>query len=285
MTLSNENWLDGVVRTPLIPQISANGWDNASFQLSSMHRDLYDAICKIRSGEMVLVVPTASSGFTPTNDGHLMTKKAVTAAIAAISGAYILKSVLTGKGDLITCAVASTPIVIGVGADNSVLTADAAIAPGLKWSKVKEASIELADVTTGNADNAKHGFLPKLSGGADTFLSYLGTWLVPAGACTAKMTFTPYDFSTADSYAVDSNWATKDLSGTVGTDAVVLILQIEAADTQPHFRRTGDTNNDWTPANIPMQWIQPCAGGKYDYKGAGSGTVSVRLLGSWNKPT
>ena len=50
--------------------------------------------------------------------------------------AQIPDALLTTKGDIIAATAASTPARLGVGADGTVLTADAASANGVKWSAV-----------------------------------------------------------------------------------------------------------------------------------------------------
>jgi hypothetical protein len=44
------------------------------------------------------------------------------------------KSTLTAKGDLYAASAASTPARVAVGANNTVLTADSAVATGVKWA-------------------------------------------------------------------------------------------------------------------------------------------------------
>lgn len=49
---------------------------------------------------------------------------------------YIVKSLLTNKADIVTATAASTPARLGVGANDTVLTADSTTATGLKWAAV-----------------------------------------------------------------------------------------------------------------------------------------------------
>jgi hypothetical protein len=44
-----------------------------------------------------------------------------------------------------------------------------------------ESTITFTDITTGNADTGKHGYLPKLGGGTTNFLRADGSWATPAG--------------------------------------------------------------------------------------------------------
>lgn len=129
MAVSNANWLDGVPRTPLIPQLPVPGWENFSYQYQDMYRNIYDAIMKIRAGEISLVEPTAASSFTPSQDYHLMTK-------ISVAGAYVPKSLFTAKGDMIAASAANTPLKLSSGADGKFLMSDAASPAGVKWESV-----------------------------------------------------------------------------------------------------------------------------------------------------
>jgi hypothetical protein len=130
---------------------------------------------------------------------------------------------------------------------------------------------------------ATGGLAVKLKSGGG--ISVDGDGLKLTSTPAAPMTLARYDFSTADStFTADGAWHTKDLSGTVGANAVELILYLESTTGQPHFRRTGDTYNDVTPANTPMQLTIQCAAGQYDYKIDAAATMSVRLLRSLNQP-
>lgn len=83
MVVSGADAIDGVPRDPLFPLLAENAtleeiyeWaKNARWQIGDMHRNLYDAIRKIRGGEITLTIPTAASSFTPSADAHLVTKK------------------------------------------------------------------------------------------------------------------------------------------------------------------------------------------------------------------
>lgn len=88
--------------------------------------------------------------------------------------AKVDKSTLTTKGDIYVATAASTPARLGVGANNTVLTADSAQTTGMKWVAVGDAMIlagsNLAKLSgvTGTPDGTK-------------FLRDDGSWQTPPG--------------------------------------------------------------------------------------------------------
>ena len=101
------------------------------------------------------------------------------------------KATLTTKGDVYVATGSATVTRLGVGADNSVLTADAAQATGVKWAAVPSAP----DATTGSkgivqlagdlAGTAASPTVPGLSGKTDkSTLTTKGDLYVATGAST-----------------------------------------------------------------------------------------------------
>ena len=83
---------------------------------------------------------------------------------AEVIAAAIDKTIQTTKGDLVVVTGASTPVRLGVGANDEVLTADSAQASGVKWAagggiKVK---LETRDMTaaSGDVSYTGYGFTP-----------------------------------------------------------------------------------------------------------------------------
>ena len=87
----------------------------------------------------------------------------VTSAIQTQLDAKTAKSTLTTKGDVYAATAASTPARLGVGANNTVLTADSAEATGLKWATPAAGSMTLLSTTT-------------LSGASTTISSISGSY-------------------------------------------------------------------------------------------------------------
>lgn len=78
--------------------------------------------------------------------------------------AYIAKAFLDAKGDLISASADNTPVRLAVGADDTILMADAATASGLKWiasaTPVNQAFGDVAAIGTGDTfsrGDHKHG--------------------------------------------------------------------------------------------------------------------------------
>jgi hypothetical protein len=59
-----------------------------------------------------------------------------------------IDGVLTAKGDIYAATAASTPARLGVGSNNTVLTADSAEATGLKWATPSSGGMTLLSTTT-----------------------------------------------------------------------------------------------------------------------------------------
>ena len=72
----------------------------------------------------------------------------VTSAIQTQLDAKTAKSTLTTKGDVYAATAASTPARLGVGANDTVLTADSAEATGLKWATPSSGGMTLLSTTT-----------------------------------------------------------------------------------------------------------------------------------------
>lgn len=75
-------------------------------------------------------VPAAPTPLQGTNTTQLAT----TAYVQTEAGLLVPKSLFTMKGDIAAATAASTPARLGVGANDTVLTADSSTATGLKWA-------------------------------------------------------------------------------------------------------------------------------------------------------
>ena len=115
------------------------------------------------------------------------TLTALTPANAA--SAYIFKSCLTAKGDILTATAAATPSALGVGSDGEVLTACSTAATGLCWAPAQTPSIPCACVTgkgalvTGTAASTPVG----LTVGTDGQLLFACS-AAASGLCWATLT-------------------------------------------------------------------------------------------------
>jgi hypothetical protein len=62
--------------------------------------------------------------------------------------AYIAKTLVDAKGDILTASAADTPAILTVGANDTVLTADSSTATGLKWATPAAGGMTLISTTT-----------------------------------------------------------------------------------------------------------------------------------------
>jgi len=86
------------------------------------HNNLADAVNKIE----------AEIGVTPR--GAAASVAARLAGLDTADGSKIPKSLLNAKGDVIGATAAATPVILAVGANGQVLTADSTFAAGIKWA-------------------------------------------------------------------------------------------------------------------------------------------------------
>ena len=83
---------------------------------------------------------TTQSGAVQLSDSTSTTSSILAATPTAVKSAYdlanaaVAKSTFTTKGDIVAATAASTISRLGVGANNTVLTADSTAATGLKWA-------------------------------------------------------------------------------------------------------------------------------------------------------
>jgi hypothetical protein len=161
-----------------------------------------------------------------------------------------------------------------VGADNTVLVADAAQTTGIKWVQVGEAMIALADVTTDDVSSAKHGFAPKSPADATKFLNGAAT---PAYAQVKDSDLSLSDITTNDVGTSKHGFApkapgdaTKYLDGTGAYSSpgggggsgggTSLIFRYTVTGADKASIDTGvDTpdagSNDWTGGDLLEVWI------------------------------
>jgi hypothetical protein len=93
------------------------------------------------------VLPTATDLVTDLPADFDVALQGVDTQMFTNAGAATQKATLTTKGDLYAATAASTPDRIGVGANDTVLTADSTAATGVKWAAVAAGPVQLATVS------------------------------------------------------------------------------------------------------------------------------------------
>lgn len=93
---------------------------------------VYDATGSLLSVSAVITHDLGGASHDADTLSNLNTK--ISDATLVDTDDIILKSLLTTKGDLIATTGSSTPVRLGAGSDDEVLTADSAQASGVKWA-------------------------------------------------------------------------------------------------------------------------------------------------------
>lgn len=107
---------------------------------------------------------TAAVDFNEASD-HL------TDASTDVHSQYMLKSLITGKGALVTGTASSTPSSLTVGSNNNVLIADSSAASGIKWGQVVSGGIASGAVTFDKLDSSLQQDVIQSSSSAPTSTS------------------------------------------------------------------------------------------------------------------
>jgi len=79
---------------------------------------------------------------------------AVTWKKVAYEDNVLTKALLTAKGGLISASAASTPVMLAVGTNNYVLTADSTTASGLKWAVGGGSALSIETYASDNVRNS-----------------------------------------------------------------------------------------------------------------------------------
>lgn len=93
--------------------------------------------------------PTAPTATVGDNDTTIATTAFVNAEIANDA---VLDSQFTTKGDIVVASGASTPVRLGVGSNNQVLTADSTTATGVKWAAAGGVTAQIIDIGVACSD-------------------------------------------------------------------------------------------------------------------------------------
>lgn len=99
------------------------------------------------SGTVTLSIDTATTADLTT--AQTLTNKTLTNPVIA---SVVNNTLIDAKGDIITATAADTPARLGVGANDTILTADSTTATGLKWAAAAAGS--MTQLATGSLSGA-----------------------------------------------------------------------------------------------------------------------------------
>jgi hypothetical protein len=97
-----------------------------------------------------------------------------------------IDGVLTAKGDIYAATAASTPARLGVGANDTVLTADSSTATGLKWATPAAGGMTLLSTTTLSGSSTT---ISSISGSYKSLVAYIRTPLISLDGQNILMRF------------------------------------------------------------------------------------------------
>jgi hypothetical protein len=173
----------------------------------------------------------------------------------------IQPTIVDAKGDIITATAADTPARLGVGANNTVLTADSSEATGLKWATPSSGGMTLLETLTLSGSSVTSSTIP----GTYNDLRIVIRNFKPAddnGYMQARL-----NGDTATKYSVNTigdqtNLAPADTWFNVGANAdnsvaqglsVVTFLDYANATTFKQWTTFGFSNNATTTANLNVR--------------------------------
>ncbi len=92
---------------------------------------------------------TVAAAATSITSGNISDQRSASTLLSGLlnTSSFVLKSLVTTKGDLIAATAASTPARLGVGSNGQVLMADSAQSAGVKWA-TDVASSARAEIST-----------------------------------------------------------------------------------------------------------------------------------------
>ena len=201
----------------------------------------------------------APSTVSSTELGYL---DGVTSAIQTQLDAKTAKSTLTTKGDVYAATAASTVARLGVGANNTVLTADSAEATGLKWATPSSGGMTLLSTTTLTGASVT---ISSISGAYTNLAIFIEKFLPANDAAGMRLRFNGDSGSsyanTGNSFSASaSSFSSTEMTITNGQDNAVtqsfiniLIPNYANTNTWKIFQKIGITNNQTTTTQINFE--------------------------------
>lgn len=173
----------------------------------------------------------------------------------------IQPTIVTAKGDLIAATAASTPARLGVGANDTVLTADSTAATGLKWATPAAGGMTL--ITSGTLSGASIS-LTSISGSYQDLILRIYNFKPATDGQQCYLQFNSdtgsnYYSATATTTSVPSSTVFSIIPATDDTTAQGVsdtkIVNYASSSYNKLIENFASTNNSGTPTNQRNQFL------------------------------
>ncbi len=166
---------------------------------------------------------TTNYGWTTPNDTDLVKDgasairslgTAIDTTVYNNANAAIAKTIVDAKGDIVAATAADTVSRLGVGANNTVLTADSTTATGLKWATPASGSMTLISTTSLSGSSIS---VSSISGTYKSLKFYIKDFTYGSGEATLQLRFNNDSGSNYLSSQLRNNDGTASTGAATGT--------------------------------------------------------------------